>query len=31
VHTDLALYQARQAGRNQTASFNPRLIRAAAG
>ena len=28
---DLALYQARQAGRNQTVSFNPRLTRAAAG
>jgi diguanylate cyclase (GGDEF)-like protein len=31
ARADLALYQAKQAGRNQTATFNPRLSQAAAG
>lgn len=31
ARADLALYQAKQAGRNQTATFNPQLTRAAAG
>lgn len=31
ARADLALYQAKQSGRNQTATFNPQLTRAAAG
>lgn len=31
ARADLALYQAKQAGRNQTATFNPQLTRVAAG
>jgi len=31
ARADLALYQAKQAGRNQTATFNPQLTQAAAG
>jgi len=31
VRADLALYQAKQSGRNQTATFNPQLTQAAAG
>ena len=31
ARADLALYQAKQSGRNQTATFNPRLTQAAAG
>jgi len=31
ARADLALYQARQSGRNQTATFNPQLTQAAAG
>jgi PleD family two-component response regulator len=31
ARADLALYQARQSGRNKTATFNPQLTQAAAG
>ena len=31
ARADLALYQAKQSGRNQTATFNPQLTQAAAG
>lgn len=31
ARADLALYQAKQSGRNQTATFNPQITRAAAG
>ena len=31
ARADLALYHAKQAGRNQTATFNPQFTQAAAG